>query len=109
MRTALSLCEMFIRCSATSLAKGDRLIDDKLFLMQFFLDITANVCNALTKSIVKLLWDMYECLPMRLVNVESNAEGWLFLSQSLDNINRSLITVDLATRWSDDTLFTLDL
>ena len=102
-QTALSLCEAFIRCSKiVSLAKHDRLVDDELFLMQFVLDIATNVGTALTTSTVKLLWDMYECLPMRLTSVESNNTGWCYLSQLLDHMNKCLITADLATRWCDD-------
>jgi hypothetical protein len=74
-QTALSLCEAFIRCSKTSLAKYERIVDDELFLMQFVLDIATNVGTAIKRFTVKLLWNMYECLPMRRTSGESNYTG----------------------------------
>ena len=95
----LSVCEAFVRASRTSIEKNERFIQDETVLMQFVLDVSTHIGISFTRSSVMKLWQMYECLPMRVPILEAEDEGWLFLAKEVDNFYLNLIALDLVTRW----------
>lgn len=63
----LEICLLFANLSKTSSAPENRVLSDNPVLINFVLDCTYNQCSSkyLSKEILSLFWDLYECLPVK--------------------------------------------
>ena len=100
---ALSVCLIFANLSRTTLSPKIRVIKDIEVLMSFVLDCvyvdTTDIMNTIAlKKYSEVLWELYECLPVRVSQVEDD-EIRSKKHDSLDQMKSHLIAVDIASSY----------
>ena len=105
---ALRTCAAIATGSRTSIAKSDRIIGDKQTLISLVLttvnDVSKRCQNRrfskyVSLEVVKLLWDMYESLPVPTSGEGTNTLIYSDLMSEADLLYRDLVGLEILSQW----------
>ena len=105
---ALRTCAAIAVGSRTSIRKTDRIISDKRTLVSLVLTATKEVskrCHSrrfqkeVSLAVVKLMWGMYESLPVSTSKEDNSTEGYSELMSKADYLYQDLVGLEILSQW----------
>eukprot|EP00978_Attheya_sp_CCMP212_P006132 scaffold13826_cov50-Attheya_sp.AAC.2 len=109
LRTALTICARIGGASKSSIRQSERIIPDDKMLIQFILNVCYSVVippsrhsrlkSDFRRDILKILWELFECLPQRVKSRETDDNELCILQDKVDMLYRHLLVFDICSTW----------